>query len=280
MNAKISVFTIIASFALLLASCNKDDDKNVPGIQPPKLIQDSFKTEYPGIQNPEWKVAGNYYVADFENDSTEVTAWFAQTTGQWLMEKADLRVTLIPDDIIDTIQQGFYTNWMIEDAYTIKRVGMGTVYEVEVQLGNQDTYLYFSEYGNLIKTIEEADNHEDEPLIIPEQVASLMQLTFADCQLLDIQSNSKGYILNLLDGDVYKIAQLNSNYIWQSTSYGISQNDVPQVVANGFDASAYANDNVQMITVVIEITGTFYLFTVNHNNQSIMVKFNSLGQVV
>ena len=48
MNAKISVFTIFASFALLFAGCSKDDE-NVPGgIEPPKTILDAFSTTPPG----------------------------------------------------------------------------------------------------------------------------------------------------------------------------------------------------------------------------------------
>ena len=42
MNAKISVFTIFASFALLFAGCSKDDENIPGGIEPPKTILDAF----------------------------------------------------------------------------------------------------------------------------------------------------------------------------------------------------------------------------------------------
>lgn len=66
MNAKISVFTIFASFALLFAGCSKDNE-NVPGgIEPPKTILDAFKAKYPDARDTEWTVNDDYYVIDFE----------------------------------------------------------------------------------------------------------------------------------------------------------------------------------------------------------------------
>ncbi|MEI3118152.1 MAG: hypothetical protein V8T12_04210 [Parabacteroides johnsonii] len=89
MNAKISVFTIFASFALLFAGCSKDDE-NVPGgIEPPKTILDAFKAKYPDARDTEWTVNDDYYVIDFENNSLDNTAWFNHL-GVWAMIKTDL----------------------------------------------------------------------------------------------------------------------------------------------------------------------------------------------
>lgn len=280
MNAKISIFAIFACFALLFASCDNDDNKDVPGIQPPKLISDSFKTKYPDAKDTDWKVAGNYYVADFRTDSTEITAWFAQTSGQWLMDKSDLRVTLIPDDIIDTIQEGNFALWTIDDAYIINRDGFGSVYKVEVQQGSQDFDLYFSEYGNLIKKSEDAQNDADEPILIPSQVASLLEMTFQESVLLDIISNDSGYQLFMLDNTLFQIVQLNNNYIWTSTTWQLTKQEVPSLIMQAFGASVYGNDVIRSIYKLSDTNGTFYQFNVVHNGTSTVVEFDVLGNIV
>lgn len=107
-----------------------------------------------------------------------------------------------------------------------------------------------------------------------------MNLTFATCDLLDIQSNSEGYILNMLDGKVYKVAQLNKDYRWQSTTYQITEQEVPEIIMAAFQSTGYAGDTIEAITVKIEIAGTFYTFTVDHNGQSTDVTFDAVGNVV
>lgn len=280
MNAKISIFTIFACFALLFAGCSKDNENIPGGIEPPNLIIDSFKVKYPGAQGTEWQVAGDYYVADFRLDSTEVAAWFVPTTGQWVMDKADLRITLIPDEIVNALQEGVYAGWTIEEAYVINRAGFGTIYKVEVEKGVQDIDLYVSQYGNLIKVVEDTGNNTDEPIIIPAQVASLMELTFAGSELLYMEPNSQGYVLYLLDGTVFKIAQLNSSYLWQSTTWKLSEQDVPTGVMQAFENSAYANDPVSSIYTLLNANGTFFLFNVIHNGQFTTVKFDAIGNIV
>ena len=139
--------------------------------------------------------------------------------------------------------------------------------------------LYYSEYGNLIKAVPDKGN-EDAPIVIPDPVHNLMNLTFATCTLLDIQSNSEGYILNMLDGQVYKIAQLNKDYRWQSTSYAIPEQNVPEIIMAAFQSTGYAGDTIESINVKIDANGTFYTFTVDHNGQSTDVTFNAIGNIV
>ena len=83
----------------------------------------------------------------------------------------------------------------------------------------------------------------------------------------------------MLDGQVYKIAQLNKDYRWQSTTYQIAEQDVPAVIMNSFQSTGYANDTIQSITVKLEAAGTFYTFTVDHNGQSTEVTFDALGNI-
>lgn len=278
MNAKISIIACLTCLAVFLAGCKDDDNEKPEGIQPPDIITQAFNAKYPGITQVEWNVADNYYVADFENDSTSVDAWFSDN-GTWMMEEAELRVTLIPDDIQNAIQQGAYASWMVDDASIINRAGMGTVYKVEVKKNSQEVDLYYTEFGNLIKTVEDTDTNTEQPIPIPAEVKTLMELTFPGAILLDIIPNSSGYLLALLDKNIYKTSQLNKEYRWQNTTWEITEQQVPAIVMQGFESSAYANDQVESIYVLINADGTFYKFNLIQNNQPISVKFDVFGNI-
>ena len=168
MNTKISVFTIFVGFALLFAGCSKDDENIPGGIEPPKTILDAFNAKYPDARDTEWTVNDDYYVIDFENNSLDNTAWFDHL-GVWAMIKTDLPLNQLPTAISNDIKQGKYAGWKIEEADTIGRAGMGTVYKVEVEKAEQETDLYYTLYGDLIKAVDNAKDDVDRPISVPEK---------------------------------------------------------------------------------------------------------------
>lgn len=278
MNAKVSILTLFSSFALLFAGCSKDDENIPGGIEPPETILNAFNNRYPDAQDTEWTVKNDYYVIEFKNFGQENTAWFNHL-GQWAMLKTDLPLNQIPPTITASIQNTDYPGWKIEDADSISRAGMGTVYEVEVEKGAQDADLYYTLYGDLIKAVN-AEGNEDAPVIVPEPVISLMELTYPDCELLDIQTNTSGVQLSLLDGKILKIGELTPMYTWKSTTWKISPSDVPSAVTNGFNASDYGSDPVSSIYILLDANGTFYRFNVTHNGLPATVELDVFGNVV
>lgn len=278
MNAKISVFTIFTCFALLLAGCSKDDENIPGGIEPPETILDAFNQLYPNASDTEWTVNNDYYVVTFDNNNLDNTVWLNHS-GVWSMIESELPLNQLPQAINTSIKQSAYADWNIEEADTIGRAGFGTVYKVEVEKGNQDTDLYYSVYGNFIKSIN-ANGNEDTPIIVPDQVANLMELTFHGSILLDIINQTDGVQLIMLDGSIFKIAELNEAYSWQSTTWQISDSDVPGVVMNGFLQSGYGSDTIESIYVLVDANGTFYKFNVIHNGNAVTVEFDVFGNIV
>ena len=278
MNAKISVFTIFTCFALLLASCSKDDENIPGGIEPPKVILDAFNQLYPNASDTKWTVQNDYYVITFENNNVDNTVWLDHT-GVWSMIESEYSLSQLPQAISTSIKQSAYADWNVEEADTIGRAGFGTVYKVEVEKGNQETDLYYSVYGNFIKAIN-AEGNVDAPIIVPDQVANLMELTFHGCVLLDIIDQTNGVQLMMLDGTIFKIAQLNEEYSWQSTTWQISESEVPGVVMNGFLQSEYGNDTIDSIYILVDTNGTFYKFNVIQNGSAVTVEFDVFGNIV
>ena len=278
MNAKTTLFTLFAGLAILLAGCDNNDDDHKDAIEPTEPVMQAFNKKYPNASNPIFTIEGNYYVAEFTNNSVSTEAWLTEQ-GKWMMDKADTPFNQLPEAVTAALNNGLYAGWKVDDSYTINRDSMTVVYKIDAEKGNSDMDLYYSPYGNLIKAVNDEGN-EDAPIVIPAEVHTLMAFTFATCDLLDIQSNADGYILNMLDGKVYKIAQLNKNYLWQSTSYQIAEQDVPEIIMDSFQSTGYAGDTIESILVKIDANGTFYTFTVDHNGQSTEVTFDAIGNIV
>lgn len=279
MNAKILSFTIYASFALLFAGCSKDDENIPGGIEPPKTILEAFNIKYPDARDTEWIVKNDYYVADFKNNTLDNTAWFDHL-GVWAMIETEWPINRLPEAISTDIQQGEYAGWKIEEADTIGRAGMGTMYKVEVEKGEQDTDLYYTLYGDLIKAVVDAKKKEDAPIIIPEKVANLMEQTFQGAELLDIEDTTFGVQLAVLDKTTLKIVELTQIYTWKSTTWKVTEQEVPAIIMDAFDASEYGNDQVTSIYMYIDANGAFHKFNVIHNGQAVTVEFDVFGNIV
>lgn len=50
--------------------------------------------------------------------------------------------------------------------------------------------------------------NNDAPIVNPKEVSNLMEITFANAELLDIQQNSLGYELDMIDNQIYKVAAI------------------------------------------------------------------------
>lgn len=196
-----------------------------------------------------------------------------------MMEMTDISFAQLPVAVSTAFKQGFYSNWTVDDTYAINRLDMGIVYKIEAEQSNSEIDLYYSQYGNLIKAVDDEINN-DAPIVIPKEISNLMELTFANAELLDIQPNAAGYELDMIDSQIYKVAQLNKDYRWQNTTWALSEQDVPQLVMQGFESSAYANDKVRSIHILLDADGTFYLFKVSHNGQDETITFNVFGTIV
>ncbi|WP_102406400.1 PepSY-like domain-containing protein [Parabacteroides bouchesdurhonensis] len=279
MNTKFTLLSICTGLILFLAGCSKDNDDNHEGIIPVEEVAKAFSQKYPNAKKISFNIEGNYYVADFMNGTASTSAWFTDQ-GKWMMEKIDISYNQLPSPVITALKASTYADWKVDETDLINRAGMGIVYKIEVEKGDTETDLYYSQYGNLIKTVDDASDYSDAPIVIPDAVTQLMNLTFAGAELLDIQPNSEGYELNILDNRIYKIAQLNKDYRWQNTMWQITPHEVPSIIAEAFEKSAYANDKVKAIFTLINADGSFQLFEVIHGGQDTFVAFDVFGNIV
>lgn len=278
MNIQLSFFTLFACVALFLSGCSNDDD--IPGgIEPTEHILNAFQEKYPNGKDARWKISHDFYVVEFQNPLVDTKAWFTET-GIWMMDETDLPLKEIPHPVTEAIQQSEYASWTLDDAEIVHRAGMAFIYKIEVKKEKQERDLYYSSCGNLIKTVNDTKNYEDEPIFVPEQVTNLMATTFPTAALLYMESDANGYILYLLDGTTYKIVHLNSEYLWQNTTWQLTEEEVPVLILDKFKASEYGNDPILSIWVLVNADGEFHLFEVIHNGHPTTVKLDVFGNIV
>lgn len=280
MNTKRLILMCLSGILFLVTGCDKDDDDSNKGNLPPKEVLQAFNTKYPNAQNISWENNGGYYIAEFTNSSVETDAWFSEQ-GIWTMSKESTTYNQLPPVVSTALKNSSYANWKVDDCYFIQRESLASIYKIEVESNNQENDLYYTEYGNLIKVVNDNnDNNEDTPLIVPAKVIDMVNLTFAGSIIVDLQQNAKGYELDLLDKTVYKIVQLNAEYFWQSTTWEVSLQEVPQDIISGFENSEYANDKIVKILLFTNADGAFHQFVVVHNGKEVVVTFDVFGNIV
>ena len=108
-----------------------------------------------------------------------------------------------------------------------------------------------------------------------------MELTFQGAELLDIENTTSVVQLAILDGKTLKIVELTQIYTWKSTTWKVSEQEVP-TVNHGLHSRLpkYGNDQVESIYMFTDANGAFHKFNVIHNGQAVTVEFDVFGNIV
>lgn len=103
---------------------------------------------YPNAKRVDWDVEHGYYVAEFRHEGYEKEAWF-NSSGAWLLTETDLERNL-PNVIATALNNTEYASWRLDDADYIEQKDKEPFYVVEVEKGELEKDLYFSEVGELL----------------------------------------------------------------------------------------------------------------------------------
>lgn len=144
--------TTIKSLAILLMtgtfffSCQKDN--NFPNDS----LKDTFNNKFPNAKGIEWEVEKGYYVADFRENGREKEAWF-EKSGIWLLTETDYE-RKAPDVIKKVLDASEYNSWRIDDVDFIEQKDKVSFFIVEIEKGEKEMDLFFSENGELIEEVQ------------------------------------------------------------------------------------------------------------------------------
>ena len=154
MKLKSGLLAVVLVAALFtFAACDNGNDDYLP---PNQEIIDALNKLYPTVQNIEWSQKGAYYVADCWVDGNELDVWF-DANANWVMTEDEIRIEQVPAAVYTAFQESSYGSWVIDDLTLITYPTQPAEFIFEVQNGDQEKALYFSEYGSLIREIDITD---------------------------------------------------------------------------------------------------------------------------
>ncbi len=266
---------LILALGFLALSCS-DDDNFEPDNS---AVKNAFATKYPGASVDEWEMKFTYYVANFRLDNNETEAWF-ESNANWVFTETDLTYAKLPDAIKTSFEASEYKDWEKDDIDKIERPETETVYILEVESGNTELDLYYSEDGELMKTENNPENTDRIPAVLSATILSDIDARYPGATVADVETEENNTLEVLInDNGTYREVYFDNTGTWLQTTTDIPLNSVPATVMNALSTSQYADyeiDDVEMLEIA---EGSFYLFELEKNDTEIDVKISPEGEV-
>lgn len=268
-------------FAFALQSCDDDDND---GISVPAKLSNALAKEHPNAQRIEWETKGAYYVADFHEDNFEKEAWFTKD-GVWQMTETDLRYADLPAPVRSSYESSTYYNvWKVEDVDKLERKEMAVVYIIEVEKGNQEMDLYYSEDGILVKEVADAHNGGSPEDYLPSDISAAIKDFIAEkypnARIVDIEKEKNGMTeVEIVHGSISKDVMFTAEGAWAYTTWDISKRHLEDVVKNAVTAAhpGYVIDDADFIETP---DGSYFLVEMEQGEREIYVKVTAEGEIL
>ena len=119
----------------------------------PTAVTATFKKLHPDTYVHEWEYSrkNQQYEAEFILKGTRYEAYFTRD-GQWLRTERDIMKADLPQEVLAGLAKTEYAAWKIDDVEEHQSPEHALFYEIEVEQGKQEVYLYFLPDGKLIRT--------------------------------------------------------------------------------------------------------------------------------
>ncbi|WP_106830593.1 PepSY-like domain-containing protein [Parabacteroides pacaensis] len=275
MKTKLLTLFVLLCSLNLLTGCN-DDDENP--FAPNDKVAAEFKNQFPSASHVSWETKTGYHVADFRDGSYEVEAWFT-SDGLLVLTETDIPFEALPKPVQTSFKESNYKNWKIEDIDKVKRIDTEVVYIIEVEQGEKEVDLYYSENGILIKEVLDADSDEGyQPITIPTEITLFVSQKYPKASIMEFE-REKGYFeIDILDGFIPKEIKLDEKYNWLQTEWDIRTTDLPPTVKSAIGI-LYPDYRLDDDADVIDTpAGLYYVIELEKGDREIKVKFDETGK--
>lgn len=259
MKKLLIMLTTLASLGVM-AGCNDDDDRSV---EVPSAVENAFSGMFPGAANVQWSDRNGYLVATFQDAGTGAQAWFG-SDGGWHMTEVDIAYAELPAAVKTAFEAGEYAAWRVDDVDKLLRNGLETLYVLEVEKGEAEFELSYSEEGILLRAVADTDrddDHEDMlPSELPQTVTDFLQQHYPDARIVDTERERNMVEVEIIDGRTPRELLFTASGEWISTRTEVRQSEVPAVVLGALRDSQYASWEIDDIDHFISSDDEWYLF--------------------
>lgn len=158
MRMKIQMLAMMFIAALALGACSDDDDKD--DVKVPEAMPQALKSKYPSAIHVEWEQKGGYFVADCKVDGQEKDVWF-NNQAEWQLTETELLWNNLPGTVQTSFSASEYAGWKIEEIVPLEYPVVPMQFVIEVEKGNAEYQLFYSEEGGLLQTKDVSGNKDD-----------------------------------------------------------------------------------------------------------------------
>ena len=268
---KTTLSLVLILFTTLLATANIAYDKN---RMPNPNVTKAFKAKFPTAKQIEWKMKQNYYVAEFYVGKIETDAWFNQD-GTWQMTESDLSYNGLPETIKTSFVTSEYATWKVEDVKKVERVGMETMYIVEIEKGEEDIDLYYTENGILLKGVPH-EMQERLPEALPQDILTFIRQKYPQAMIIEIDREKGMLEVEIFDQKIKKEVLFDTNNQWQTTTWEVRKSNVPANIMNALKNSQYKSYRIDDIYFQQKNNNTeVYIFDLEDGDHDIKISIDA-----
>jgi hypothetical protein len=138
MKKIILIFAVTAFFTE--AKAQVMEVKQVPGV-----VVTTFQSTYPSVSTVQWRKAGNYYVADYNENNNDMYVEY-DPSGKVIETGEGVDVSSYPAPLTTYVKTK-YKDDKIKKVYRVKDANGKTIWKGKVK----EDYLIFDENGNYIR---------------------------------------------------------------------------------------------------------------------------------
>lgn len=274
MKTKLSVLALAMCGMLAFTSCDDDDNNYLPD----QTITKAFDEKYPDAGKVEWETKGGYEVAEFHVSGNETEAWF-DNKGNWVMTKTEINFGLLPEAVRKSLKSSEYKDWKSTDFDKLERSNAATVYVIEVEQGEQEFDLYYTEDGILLKAVPDDDNDNFQPTVVPQAITDAINEMYPGATILEFDSEKTGFEVDILHNNIYKDVYFNTGNEWLYTEWDIKEVNLPAIIMNAYKASDYKDYRIDDIDVIENPTGISYVLELEKGNDEVKMTISSEGKI-
>lgn len=274
MKTKLSVLALAMCGMLAFTSCDNDDNNYLPD----QTITKAFDEKYPNAGKVEWETKGGYEVAEFHVSGNETEAWF-DNKGNWVMTKTEINFGLLPEAVRTSLKDSEYKDWKTTDFDKLERYNAATVYVIEVEQGELEFDLYYTEDGVLLKAVPDDDNDNFQPTVVPQTITDAINEMYPGATILEFDSEKTGFEVDILHNNIYKDVYFNTGNEWLYTEWDIKEVNLPAIIMNAYKASEYKDYRIDDIDVIENPTGISYVLELEKGNDEVKMTISSEGKI-
>lgn len=270
--------TAMALLAVTLTACNDEDDK----VTAPSAVRTAFESMYPEARLEGWLNWRGYKVADFELNGEEAQAWY-DNSGKWYMTDTEIDYRALPNAVRTAYQNSSYaTIWDVDDMERLERADMQTIYILEVWQSRVEMDLYYTEDGLLAG--EQQFGYGDPtwwiPRSVPDTIKSYLDSNFEGYKMIQMFGEGGQSEALIAQDSKAKSVLFNASNAWVSTSWRVSESEVPAEVSAALTASDYASYITRSIWFVTDSTGEWYRYILTNGGRDTTVKISPEGTIL